>query len=147
MQATDITATITVDNTAQEVFDAVNTPQNWWSGDFEGDTKHLDDEFTYRYSDMHYSKQRVVESIPGKKVIWLVTESYLSFIEDKEEWNGTKIIFDISTDGDKTQLKFTHEGINPQVECYDACSNAWGQLITQSLYNYIVTGKVEKPVL
>ena len=147
MQATDFTTTITVDQSPNEVFEAIIEPQNWWSGDFEGDTKNVNDEFTYRYADMHYSKQRVVESIPGEKVVWLVTESQLNFIEDKEEWTGTKIIFEISKSGDKTQLKFTHAGINTEVECYDACSNAWGQLIQQSLFTYISTGAVEKPVL
>jgi len=147
MQATDFTTSINVDNTPIEVFNAINKPENWWSGDFEGDTENLNDEFTYQYGDMHYSKQRVVESIPGEKVIWLVTDSRLNFIEDKEEWTGTKIIFEISNAADKTQLTFTHTGINPEVECYDACSTAWGQLIQQSLYNYITTGKVEKPVL
>ena len=147
MQTTDFTATIKVEQTPQEVFDAINTPQNWWSGEFEGNTKNLNDEFTYRYQDMHYSKQRVIESITGEKVVWLVTESHLSFLEDKEEWTGTKIIFNISKKDGKTELKFTHEGINPGVECYDACSTAWGQLIQQSLLTYITTGNVEKPVL
>lgn len=147
MQTADFTTTITVDQTSDEVFDAITTPQNWWSGDFEGNTKNLNDEFTYRYQDMHYSKQRVSELIPGKKVVWLVTDSQLNFIEDKEEWTGTKMIFEISEEGGKTKLKFTHQGINPEVECYDACSTAWGQLIQQSLLNYITTGKVEKPVL
>ena len=147
METADFTTTITVDQTPEEVFDAVNTPQDWWSGDFEGYTKNLNDEFTYRYQDMHYSKQLVAELIPDKKVVWLVTESRLNFIADKEEWTGTKMIFEISGEDGKTQLKFTHAGINPQVECYDACSTAWGQLIQQSLNNYIATGKVEKPVL
>ena len=147
MQTTDFTTTITVEQTPQEVFDAINTPQNWWSGEFEGNTKNPNDEFTYRYQDMHYSRQRVIESITGEKLVWLVTESHLSFLEDKEEWTGTKIIFNISKKDGKTELKFTHEGINPGVECYDACSTAWGQLIQQSLFTYITTGNVEKPVL
>ncbi|MFD0749873.1 SRPBCC domain-containing protein [Mucilaginibacter calamicampi] len=147
MQTTDFTTTITVEQTPAEVFDTVNTPQNWWSGDFEGDTKNLNGEFTYRYQDMHYSKQWITELTPGRKVVWLVTDSQLNFIEDKEEWIGTKMIFEISQEGGKTKLQFTHQGINPEVECYDACSNAWGQLIQQSLFNYITTGKVEKPVL
>lgn len=147
MQATDFTTTITVDQSPNEVFDAIIEPQNWWSGDFDGYTKNVDDEFTYRYADMHYSKQRVVESIPGEKLVWLVTESQLNFIEDKEEWTGTKIIFEISEKAGKTELKFTHDGIKPEVECYDACSTAWGQLIQQSLFTYISTGAVEKPVL
>jgi uncharacterized protein YndB with AHSA1/START domain len=147
METNSFTTTITVDQSPEEVFNAVSTPQNWWSGDFEGETKSLNDEFTYRYQDMHYSKQQIIEMVPGKKVVWLVTESQLNFIKDKEEWTGTKIIFDISKKGDKTQLQFTHEGIKPEVECYDACSTAWGQLIQHSLYTYITTGRVEKPAL
>jgi hypothetical protein len=147
MQATDLTTTITLDQTPQEVFEAVITPQNWWSGDFEGNTKNVNDEFTYRYQDMHYSKQRVIESIPGEKVVWLVTESELNFIEDKEEWTDTKIVFEISKKNGKTELKFTHVGLNADVECYNDCSVAWGRLIQQSLFTYITTGKVEKPVL
>jgi hypothetical protein len=147
MQATDLTTTITVDQTPQEVFEAIITPQNWWSGDFEGDTKNVNDEFTYRYQDMHYSKQRVIESIPGKKVVWQVTESQLNFIEDKEEWTGTKIVFEISEKDGKTELRFTHVGLNTEVECYSDCSVAWTRLIQQSLHTYITTGKVEKPML
>jgi len=41
----------------------------------------------------------------------------------------------------KTQLRFTHAGLNPQVECYSACSNGWQQLIQQSLFSLITTGK------
>lgn len=147
MATTNFTTTIMVDQTPKEVFNAVNTPQDWWSGNFEGDTKHLNDEFTYRYKEFHYSKQRVSEMIAGEKVVWLVTESRLNFLEDKEEWTGTKIIFEISKKGDKTQLRFTHDGLYPEVECYDACSNAWGQLIQQSLYTLITTGQSNKPVL
>ena len=62
----------------------------------EGSADKVGDEFTYRYKDIHYSKQRVTELIPGKKIVWLVTESNLNFIKDKQEWTGTKISFDIT---------------------------------------------------
>jgi hypothetical protein len=144
MTTTNFTSTLLVDQSPKEVFDAVNAPQDWWSGDFEGSTKQLNDEFTYRYKDFHYSKQRVVEMIPNEKVVWLVTESQLNFVEDKDEWTGTKIIFEISKKGDKTQLKFTHLGLQPQVECYSDCSTAWGQLVQQSLFDLITTGESQK---
>ncbi|PJJ84504.1 SRPBCC family protein [Mucilaginibacter auburnensis] len=147
MDTNDFTTAITVDQSPEQVFDAVISPQQWWSGQFEGSTKQLNDEFTYRYKDMHYSKQCVTEFMPNKKVVWQVTDSNLSFLEDKHEWTGSKIVFEISHVGDKTQLKFTHYGISPAVECYDACSNAWSQLIQQSLYGFITTGKTEKPEL
>lgn len=141
MKTQDFTTTILVDNTPQEVFKAINQPQNWWTGEFIGSADKLNDEFTYRYKDMHYSKQRVAEMVPGKKVVWLVTESALNFIEDKTEWNDTKIIFKIDEQDGKTQLHFTHEGITPEVECYSACSPAWTNLIQESLFKYIATGE------
>lgn len=144
MATTDFTTIISVDQSPEEVFNAVNNVRGWWQGAFEGSTGKLNEEFTYQYGDIHFSKQKIVELVPGKKVVWLVTESSLSFVDDKKEWDGTKIIFDISEQGGKTQLQFTHAGLVPKFECYDACSNAWGRLVQESLYSLITTGKGKK---
>ena len=141
MKTSDFTTTISVDQTPQEAFNAINNVRDWWPGEIEGNTTKLNDEFSYRYKKMHYSNQKLVEVIPGKKVIWLVTESSLNFVENKSEWTGTKVIFEISKKGNKTQLVFTHEGLVPEVECYDACSPAWTQYIQHSLFSLITTGK------
>ena len=147
MQNQDFTTTIVVDQTPNQVFNAINNPRAWWSGEFKGNTEKLNDEFTYRYKEFHLSKQRIIELIPDKKVVWLVTESQLNFVEDKREWTDTKISFEISPKGDKTQLRFTHEGLVPEVECFDSCSNAWAELIQQGLFSLITTGKVRKVLL
>jgi hypothetical protein len=142
--ATDFTTIILVNQTPKEVFDAVNNVSAWWQGEIEGSTHKLNDEFTYRMEDIHYSKQKVVEMIPNEKVVWLVTDSKLNFINDKTEWTGTKISFEISEINNKAQLRFTHLGLAPNIECYDACSNGWSLLIQQSLFSLITTGKGKK---
>ena len=114
----DFTTTFFVDQTPAQVFDAVNNVRGWWQGEIEGSTDKVDDEFTYRMKDIHYSKQRVIELIPGKKVEWLVTDSKLNFLENKNEWTGTKISFEISEINNKTELRFTHAGLVPGIECY-----------------------------
>lgn len=144
MSATDYTTTILVDQSPKEVFKAINNVRSWWQGEIEGGTEKLNDEFAYRMEDIHYSKQKLVEVIPDKKVVWLVTESQLNFIDDKSEWTGTKIVFDISEVKGKTQVRFTHMGLFPEVECFDACSNAWGMLVQKSLFSLITTGKGKK---
>ena len=141
MTTTDFTTTILVDQSPKEVFNAINNVRGWWQGEIEGNTDKLNEEFTYRVEGIHFSKQKLVEVIPNRKVVWLITDSKLDFIEDKTEWTGTKIIFEISEVKNKTQLRFTHEGLAPEVECYDACSNAWGALIQKSLFSLITTGK------
>ena len=141
MKKRSFTTTISVDQTPNEAFAAINNVRGWWSGEIEGPTGELGGEFTYRYEDVHYSKQRVTELSAGKRVVWLVLDSYLGFIEDKREWNGTRVTFDIARKGDKTEVRFTHAGLDPAQQCYGACSKAWGSYIQSSLRSLIATGK------
>ncbi len=141
MEGKDFTTTILVDQSPEEVFNAINNVRGWWQGAIKGSTDNLNDEFTYRMNDIHFSKQKLVEVIPGKRVVWLVTESKINFVADKEEWVNTKIVFDITREDAKTKLTFTHHGLVPAIECYGGCSGAWGQLIEKSLLSLITTGK------
>ncbi len=141
MNASDFTTTILVNQTPEEVFSAVNNVRGWWSEDIEGGTEKLNSEFLYHYKDVHICKMKIVESIHGKKVVWLVLENYFNFIKDQSEWKSTKISFEISKKDNKTQLVFTHIGLVPQYECYNVCRDAWSSFITNSLYSLITAGK------
>jgi len=143
MKTYDFTTTLLVDQTPKEAFNAINNVRGWWTGEITGNTDKVNDEFTYRYKEIHSSKQRVVEMIPDQKVVWQVTDSRLNFIENKAEWVGTEIIFEITPHDNQTQIKFTHRGLVPSIECYNDCSNAWSQLIRQGLFSLITTGKSE----
>jgi hypothetical protein len=138
------TTTFFVNQSPSVVFDAINNVRGWWHGAIEGDTHHAVDTFTYRMDDVHFSKQSIIEFIPGTRVAWLVTDSHLSFLSRPDEWTGTTIIFDISEINNKTQVRFTHQGLLPGIECYDACTNAWSKLIQESLFSLITTGKGKK---
>jgi uncharacterized protein YndB with AHSA1/START domain len=146
MSNQNFSVTLIVDQTPEEVFNAVSNVRKWWSGyyaeEIVGSTEKLNDVFSFRAGGgAHYSKQKLVEVIPNKKIVWLVTDSELSFLEKKDEWIGTKIIFEISKKGSKTQLVFTHEGLVPGVECYDACSPAWSQYLQNKLLPLIKKSK------
>ena len=140
-KAKSFTTSFTVDQSPQEVFDAINNVRGWWSGEIDGSTDKLGADFSYRYQGLHRSAQKITELVPGKKVVWHVTEARLNFVEDKTEWNDTEIVFEIARKGDKTELRFTHVGLVPAFQCYGDCSGAWGFYINDSLRSLITTGK------
>ena len=136
----NFTLTLFTDKTPEAVFNAVNNVRGWWSEDFKGSSQALGDEFEVRFADMHYSRQKLTEVLPNKKVLWLVTESRLSFLQNKREWNGTEIGFEISESAGQTQIVFTHTGLVPEIECYGDCSKGWNYYLLQSLVPYITDG-------
>jgi uncharacterized protein YndB with AHSA1/START domain len=141
MQDKNFTTTILVDQSPEEVFDAINNVRGWWSGEVDGATDKPGAEFTYNVPGIHFSKQKITELIPGKKIVWNVVDATLSFVKDKSEWKGTSISFDIAKKDHKTEVRFTHIGLAPAFECYKDCSNAWGLLINGNLKNLIATGE------
>jgi hypothetical protein len=141
MSTKDYTTSFTVDQSPEQVFAAVTNVRGWWSGQIDGETDRLGAEFTYRYQDMHRSTQKITELVPGKKVVWRVLDATINFVKDKAEWNGTDVVFEIVKKGDKTELRFTHVGLVPTIECYGKCAGAWGFYINESLRDLITTGK------
>ena len=140
MNTNNYQKSILVDATPHEAFECINNVTGWWTENLEGKSQKQGDEFTVQFADIHYSKQRLIEVIPDRRVVWLITESQLNFIKNKEEWTGTRIEFDISKENNMTKVNFTQVGLVPEIECYDACSGAWSQYM-QSLYNLITKGK------
>lgn len=149
MENKSYTATIEVTKSAHEVFNCVNYVSQWWAKsaeealsrqqtNFEGNSKNLNDEFTITSGDRHYSKQKLIEVIPDQKIVWQVTDCKINWLKkDKTEWLNTKMIFEITPGTTKTMLKFTHEGLEPVMECYDNCVKGWDFLIKDRLFNFI----------
>ena len=140
MDNQNFTVSFLVDQTPKEAFNAIQNVPGWWTENLQGSTQQLNDEFEVRLGDVHYSKQKLIEVITNKKVVWLITDSRLNFVKDKSEWTGTKISFEIAEKDGKTQVRFTHSGLVPEIECYRDCSNAWGYYVN-SLHSLITTGK------
>lgn len=136
----NLTWTFAVDTAPRNAYDAINNVRGWWSATVTGATDRLGAEFSYWVPGVHYAKFRVTQLVPGRKVSWLVLDSWLGFPSDKEEWNGTTVSFDITEVDGRTQVRFTHHGLVPEVECYDVCWVAWGGYVTNSLRELITTG-------
>ncbi len=141
MQTTNYSSNLLVDKTPHEVFNAINDVSAWWSIHLVGNTKSLNDEFTVRFGET-YITMKVTESINDKKIVWLVTDCYKHWVKlNKIEWIGTNIVFEISSQNNKTKIDFTHIGLVPELECYDNCEKGWNQFFNDSLAKLIIEGK------
>jgi hypothetical protein len=141
VESESFTATILVDQSPATAFNAIKNFRAWWSEDIEGNTDKVNETFFYHYKDIHLCKIKLIEEVVAKKVVYEVIENHFNFIKDQTEWVGTKLIFEITKEGDKTSVHFTHEGLVPEYECYEVCNDAWSGYIKNSLYNLIATGK------
>jgi hypothetical protein len=88
MNHKDYQTSIIVNVNAKEAQGAINKVSEWWTKEaagvkteFEGQSTKLNDEFVLRHGENHYSKQKLIEVIPDKKVVWFVTDSKLNWIE------------------------------------------------------------------
>jgi Activator of Hsp90 ATPase homolog 1-like protein len=135
-----LTVDFTVDAAPEAAYAAINNPRGWWSADITGDATAVGDEFTYVYEDIHRSTQRVTELVPGSKVVWHVVEGYLNFTKDPAEWTGTDVVFDITPRGNQTDVRLTHVGLDPDIECFDACTKGWAYYAGEQLPKLIRQG-------
>lgn len=140
---TDQSTTITqeFDQSPEELFEAVTDVRGWWSKNIAGGTTATGDEFIYDMPGVHRCRIRLVEVVPNQRVVWLVVDNTFSFVEDQAEWTNTEIRFEISSREDgRTELRFTHVGLVPELECYEVCHKSWGFYVGHSLRKLITTG-------
>jgi hypothetical protein len=140
MKKQDYHTNITVNATAHEAFESINSVSQWWTENLEGSSQKLNDEFTVRFGET-FVTVKIVELLPDRKIVWHVIDCNKPWLKDKKEWKDTKISFEISKQDKKTEIRFTHLGLVPGIECFEACSNAWSQYIQRSLLSLITNGQ------
>ena len=140
MNTSDYTATLLVGNTPEEAFKTINRISEWWSADMKGLSGQLNDVFTVRFGEVFITSE-VVEFIPGKKIAWLVIDCNKPWLKNTKEWKGTKMSWEISKMDHKTEIRFTHLGLAPDIECFEVCSNAWSGYLQGSLFKLLTGGK------
>ncbi|MFN8343529.1 MAG: SRPBCC domain-containing protein [Spirosomataceae bacterium] len=137
----DYSTVIEVKATSNEVYTAINNVPLWWTENFEGASKKVNDEFTVTFGET-FIKLKVGELVNNYKVVWEVVDCFKHFLKNKKEWVGTKICFDIVNDNnEKAKLTFTHFGLSSPLECYEVCCDAWNGYLQGSLKSLFTTGK------
>ena len=134
MATNDFTFSFPSSRDPKSIFATLLNVKEWWTGlyseNITGSSSKLNDEFAFSAGEgAHYSKQRLTELVPSKKIAWKVTDSNLTFLKKPDEWTNTSISFEISPEGDQSRVTFTHLGLVPKIECYGGCSGAWTQYL------------------
>ncbi|MBF6276742.1 MULTISPECIES: SRPBCC domain-containing protein [Nocardia] len=140
MTEQNFTTTFAVDRTPETAFGAVLDVRGWWSKALTGRSEKPGDVFTYEVPGVHRATIEVTEVVPHDRVVWRVLDARLTLVDDQTEWNDTEIRFEITRRADTTELRFTHVGLTPAFECFDACRKGWSFYIDRSLHDLITTG-------
>jgi hypothetical protein len=116
----------------------LNIPQ-WWGVKYSGNAHQLNDLFTVKMGDESFIHFKVSELTPNTKISFAVTDCFLPWFSDQQEWNNTTLIFELMEESDSTIIKFTHQGLTPALACYNDCNKGWSHWIGTSL-NAVLKG-------
>jgi uncharacterized protein YndB with AHSA1/START domain len=103
----------------------------WWARDTTGQTD-VGGVIAFRFVAGGFD-MKVVELVPGKRVLWEV-------VEGPAEWIGTNVSFDLRQEGDYTIVLFEHRGWAEPVEFMSHCSTKWATFLL-SLKQLLETGE------
>jgi len=137
----DFTCSISSKISAGEAIKMISNVPGWWGVTFSGSAEKQNDQFVIKMGGDSFFDLTVTELIPGKRIVWLITDCNMPWYSDKKEWAYTKLIFDLTEHDGVTTLSFKHEGLTPDVECYKDCEPGWTHWIKTSLFSYFTTGK------
>lgn len=134
------TVSIELPKTQSEVFNHLVNLSKWWPEDVEGENIKLNSEFILKTGDSHYSKNKVIDFVPGEKFAWLVTEAIRK--TDGYDWSGSKMIFELAPKGNHTLVTFTYDGVVFEDE-YDRLVKICHMTLKDLFFNFIMNGKTK----
>ena len=137
----DFNCSITANINATDATTKIGNLPEWWGVGYAGSSEKPNDTFVIKMGGESFFNFTVEEIIPGKKVVWMVTDCYMPWYNDKKEWTDTKLVFTLNEDNGVTNLNFIHEGLTPEIDCFKDCSTGWTHWIKKSLFSYLTTGK------
>lgn len=141
MSATNFQTTISIHASSSDVFNALTSGiPKWWTKEFKGQSRNMLDEFTVRFGSS-YKTMLIVGVIQDTRVVWECLDAMIDLpeLDNKSEWEGTRMGWTIDEQDSFTDLTLMHTGLTPELECYNVCEKGWNAYM-QSLKLYLETG-------
>jgi uncharacterized protein YndB with AHSA1/START domain len=133
----DFRSTKTFTSSPEAVLEALGTTtgiEGWWGST----TGSAGQGGTF---DVGFGSDRsiVIEAaaVDARRVEWRVERA-----PHTPEWDGTTIVFELEPAGAGTEVRFCHQGLTPQLECFDMCNEGWTHYLG-SLVDYVDRGEAQ----
>lgn len=141
MNPQDYQSIISANVPVKEAFEKIGRISEWWTRKgYTGESKKLGDKFRVSFGET-YVDFEIVEVIPDRSIVWRVNDSCLNWLTNKKEWNGTSVIWILAPEGRGARITMTHQGLRPEVECFEQCKAGWNFYSGQSLLKLLNAGR------
>ncbi|WP_395377566.1 SRPBCC domain-containing protein [Marinicella sp. W31] len=142
------TASITTLLSAQQVYQAITEDMsNWWTP-MSGKFSRIGDQAKTDFGGQSYwsFEASVLSEFSNIELTCHDANHIHEGLGDsiRTEWLGTKLVFHIRPEESGTRIDFKHEGLVPELVCFDICKAGWDHYFLGSLKNYL-DGKSGQP--
>ncbi len=136
--------TIQTTATRADVYAALTTGYTqWWTSE-AGMFQKPGDVAKFGFSERNgYWTFKAISLDPNRIELECVEALHIHEGKPKEietEWLGTRAIWDINETKDGTVIHFVHDGLTPDLLCFDICEAGWDMFFVDSLKAYLDTG-------
>lgn len=112
-----------------EALTSENGLKQWWTADTSAE-EHVGGKAEFGFDHRRTVFRMELEELqPMKKVVW-------SCHGDHPEWDGTRLSWELASEGEDTMLRFTHSGWRNLSDFCAMCNSTWGELMYR-LRNYV----------
>lgn len=91
MSFQDYQSTVSAEISADDAFDKIARVSEWWTKGTTGNAKKIGDTFKVDWGGT-WVEFKVVEAVPGIRIVWQVKDCHLPWLKDTAEWKGTKVV-------------------------------------------------------
>jgi uncharacterized protein YndB with AHSA1/START domain len=112
---------IEISATPRVIYPLVSTADGlakWWAEDTTSRDTGVELSF---FGGASVYRLRSLTFVPPAAASWLC--------ETGKEWAATRIVFHLAARGDKTEVRFIHEGWREATPYFVSCNSAWGALL------------------
>lgn len=145
MSNSNYSRTISVAASAKEAYEALTRGFEFWWTKPDRPIVKANDKATFSFPPgQGYWTFQATDLNPGQYVEMVCVEAHHPSDgmpkEIETEWLGSHVVWQIAEKDGKSEIRFEHRGLTPELHCYDVCEQGWDRFFVNSLKAYLDTG-------